>query len=133
MARIREPIIFIDSHIVMWLFSGLKIKFNQNTHEMIEKCSVSISPIVMLELEYLYEIKRIKYSAKEIFDNLNWSLDLQQSANTFPIVIEKAKAIKWTRDVFDRIIVADAAIKGNTLITTDRKILKNYSKAIRPN
>jgi len=36
----------------------------------------------------------------------------------------------WTRDPFDRIIVANAAVNHNILVTKDQNILENYEKAI---
>jgi PIN domain nuclease of toxin-antitoxin system len=132
MARTRESIIFIDTHIVMWLFNDLKNKFDPKTIETIEEYSLKISPIVLLELEYLYEIKRIRHSYMEIYNSLNWSIELEQSTNNFSDIIQKANSIKWTRDVFDRLIVADASVKSNYLLTSDRKILKHYSSAIAP-
>ena len=38
--------------------------------------------------------------------------------------------MKWTRDTFDRLITAAAAVKGEILITQDKSILKNYPFAL---
>lgn len=36
----------------------------------------------------------------------------------------------WTRDPLDRIIVANANLNNDTLVTKDENILKNYERAI---
>jgi PIN domain nuclease of toxin-antitoxin system len=38
--------------------------------------------------------------------------------------------MKWTRDPFDRIIAAQAAVDATPLLTRDRIILSNYPHAI---
>ncbi|WP_199317478.1 hypothetical protein [Planktothricoides raciborskii] len=37
--------------------------------------------------------------------------------------------LDWTRDPFDRLIVAHAAVNNNILLTKDRIILANYAQA----
>jgi PIN domain nuclease of toxin-antitoxin system len=37
--------------------------------------------------------------------------------------------ITWTRDVFDRLIVANAMVNGNILLSKDHKIRENYIHA----
>ncbi len=36
----------------------------------------------------------------------------------------------WTRDPFDRLIVANAKAANASLVTKDERILKNYSRAV---
>jgi len=38
--------------------------------------------------------------------------------------------LSWTRDAFDRLIVAQAALDRAALVTRDRLILKHYPKAL---
>ena len=45
-------------------------------------------------------------------------------------IVEQARGLDWTRDVFDRLIVAQAALDGAALVTTDRAIRKHYPKAV---
>ena len=93
---------------------------------------VFISPILMLELAYLKEIKRIEDNADTIYNKLNNTFELQISPVRLSLVIKNALNLSWTRDLFDRLIVANAAINRNTLITADKKILKHYSFALAP-
>ena len=45
-------------------------------------------------------------------------------------VFDQAIDYQWTRDVFDRLITAEADAMGVGLITKDKKILANYERAI---
>ena len=42
----------------------------------------------------------------------------------------QALSLSWTRDPFDRMIVAQAALDRAKLITRDRNILKHYQNAV---
>jgi PIN domain nuclease of toxin-antitoxin system len=45
-------------------------------------------------------------------------------------VVEEALLHRWTRDPFDRLIVAQAAIESVRLLTKDRTIRRNFAGAI---
>lgn len=82
-----------------------------------------------LELKFLYEISRIKVAPAEILENLSASIGLSVCHKTFYQVINESISLDWTRDPFDRIIVANAIASDAVLITKDIRILENYLKA----
>jgi PIN domain nuclease of toxin-antitoxin system len=45
-------------------------------------------------------------------------------------IIEKALKISWTRDVFDRLLSAEAMVVGGGFITADENIKSNLKLAI---
>jgi PIN domain nuclease of toxin-antitoxin system len=45
-------------------------------------------------------------------------------------VIQKAMLIDWTRDPFDRLIVAHTMAKESKLLTKDEKILHHFGDAL---
>ncbi len=51
--------IYLDTHVVVWLYSGLTDKLSELAKSIINENEVYISATVRLELQYLYEIKRI--------------------------------------------------------------------------
>lgn len=123
--------IYLDTHVVVWLFSGESEKISNRALELIEECELLVSPMVMLELEFLYEIGRLNYKSDEIISSLSDSIDLKVCSITFEIVAKESTKIKWTRDPFDRIIVANAISNNSSiLLTRDRKIGESYSNAI---
>jgi PIN domain nuclease of toxin-antitoxin system len=121
--------LYLDTHIIAWLYAGEK-KFNIRTNQLLNSSQLYISPIVELELQYLYEIKRIKAKAKTIIEILEKQIGLRKCNYDFQNIITEAMKINWTRNVFDRIIVAQASIGNHKLLTKDKNILKHYKHAI---
>ena len=86
--------------------------------------------MVRLELQYLYEIGRITVTPERLIKDLNKSLGLKVSQMEAQEVFDHAIGYEWTRDVFDRLITAEADAMGSLLVTKDSNILANYEKAI---
>ena len=59
MARNRETIVYLDTHVVVWLYAGLLDKITDAAKQAIDESDLFISQLVRLELQYLYEIGRI--------------------------------------------------------------------------
>lgn len=122
--------IFLDTHVFVWLYAGLREKFSEKTIELLNNNDLKISPMVMLETQYLYEIKRIQLSAREIYEDLHLRLGITVANDDFSIITQNALDVSWTRDPFDRLIVAHAAALSCTLLTADTIILENYTSAV---
>jgi len=122
--------IYLDTHVVVWLFSGLRDKLPEVAKIMIESNDLFICPIVILEIQFLKEIGRINYSAQEILEDLLIKIELKTDDLPFEIAIKKAIEIPWTRDPFDRVITASSIARSFPLITKDQNILSNYPLAI---
>ena len=124
-----ENIIFVDTHVVVWLYIGNTELFSKTALEKIRKSELYISPVVKLELRYLYEIGRINEKPEKILKSLNKEIGLKQSDDNFIEIINEAVKLDWTRDPFDRIITAQAKIRGLRLLTKDQTILSNCQLA----
>lgn len=83
-----------------------------------------------LELQYLYEIERITAQASEIVFDLSDQIGLKMCDKSFHSIVNAAMGLSWTRDPFDRIIVANAALNHNPLVTKDQNILEHYQNAV---
>ncbi len=121
--------IFLDSHIVVWLYAGLVEKLSKKAIKLIENNDLVISHVVRIELQYLFEIGRITVRPAQIITSLNKSIGLSVHDMSADDVFTQALTLAWTRDVFDRLIVAEAMTMDSTLVTKDRMILQNYSQA----
>ena len=122
--------IYLDTHAVIWLYQNDRDKFTRKGADLIEGQELFISPMVELEIEYLFEIEIIREKSSAILDFLRARIGLKISEVSFSDVIKSAKTMKWTRDPFDRIITAGAAVQDVPLLTKDRTILTHYPKAI---
>ncbi len=54
-----ENVVYLDTHVVIWLYSGNLELIPKPVQTILNLNDLLISPIVKLELEYLFEIKRI--------------------------------------------------------------------------
>jgi len=119
-------LIYLDTHVVVWLYSGLTDKLTDIAKTLINNNEVYVSAIVRLELQYLYEIKRITDEPDVIITNLSEQIGLKICNKNFNDIISISLTITWTRDPFDRIITANALLNNNILLSKDQNILNNY-------
>ena len=122
--------IYIDTHIAVWLYAGQVEKLSEIAKEFLNENEIYISAVVRLELQYLNEIERITDGANEIVSDLSNRIGLKICDKSFNSIINYSMDLVWTRDPFDRIIVANAALNNDPLVTKDRKILDHYEKAL---
>jgi len=120
---------YLDTHVVVWLYAGELDRFPSSAVGRIEENDLVISPAVLLELQFLKEIKRITADPMLVLQTLEETLGLQMCDLDFSKVVIGALSQSWTRDPFDRIIVAQASVRNELLLTKDRTILRNCSLA----
>ena len=83
-----------------------------------------------MELETLRESGRLKNDPDRLVGVVKRDFGLGWSAATFADVIASARTFAWTRDPFDRLIVANAMAEGARLLTADETILANFKDAV---
>ena len=124
-------ICYLDTQVAVWLSEGRVEKLPPPAQAAIEESDVVVSPMVLLELGYLHEIKRIMKPPLALVDHLQHRIGLTVRDHSFAAVMHTALFEDWTRDPFDRVIVAHARSDGEArLVTSDRKIQEHYSQAV---
>ena len=122
--------IYLDTHVVIWLYAGQTEKLSAKVRSYINENDIYISPIVSLELQYLLEVKRITPKPQTVISALSEAIGLNVCDKNFYQIVQCAQQYSWTRDPFDRIIVAQAGLKGNILATKDQTILTHFKHAV---
>jgi PIN domain nuclease of toxin-antitoxin system len=122
LVRRLAPLIYLDTHVVAWIFAGQLDLLPPGVKERIEGHDLLVSPAVEMELQYLYEVKRTAEPAATVLDVLEREIGLKVCSVPFRNVVEVALGQSWTRDPFDRLIVSQAVFRGVPLITRDRMI-----------
>jgi PIN domain nuclease of toxin-antitoxin system len=107
------------------LYEGRTDLFPQRAKALLEQHDLLISPMVVLELEYLREIGRVSVEAPVIVEYLESAIALRVCPLPFHRVVMEALDTEWTRDPFDRLIVAQAAAAQSSLLTKDAVIRAN--------
>jgi PIN domain nuclease of toxin-antitoxin system len=127
----RPRVTYLDTHVAERLSRADLRSFGKESRRLLNReADIRISPIVLVELEYLYQIGRLKVRAREVADALASELGLRVCTRSFEEIAKQALHESWTRDPFDRIIVAQARLAKAPLLTRDGDILAHYNKAI---
>ena len=124
------PLIYLDTHVVAWMFSGRTDLIPESVRVLLEQSDLMISPAVKLELQYLFEIRRTSEPASVVLESLRHDVGLKECDLPFSEVAEVALAQGWTRDPFDRLVVSQALLRGAPLTTKDGKIREHYRHAV---
>jgi PIN domain nuclease of toxin-antitoxin system len=123
--------LYLDTHVVVWLRQKELEKLSPKAAKAIESAGeLFVSPVVELELKFLHEIGRITETPYNILGDLGAMIGLKLDECSLTSVIQKAMLIDWTRDPFDRLIVAHTMAKESKLLTKDEKILHHFSDAL---
>jgi len=122
--------IMLDTHIAIALYEGRTSGLGIAARRAIDRETVTISPAVLLEIELLHEIGRLRVGATPVSMRLGEDLSIRVATERFADVAIEALALGFTRDPFDRLIVAHAALAKASLVTHDTTIRYRYPKAI---
>jgi PIN domain nuclease of toxin-antitoxin system len=89
-----------------------------------------LSPVVPMEQQFLREIGRVCADSCRMLDVLRETIGAQVDNNPFFPVVLQAMELKWARDPFDRLIVAQAMLRHAPLLTRDDPIRKHFAGAV---
>ncbi|MGH9600172.1 MAG: type II toxin-antitoxin system VapC family toxin [Terracidiphilus sp.] len=124
-------IAYLDTNAVIRLAHGSTRHIGREVSRLTKRAELLISPMVLFELELLYEIKRVKLPARDIQRKVEHELGVRVCDLPFAVVAEAALDEKWTRDPFDRMIVAQAKANGFAwLISSDEEMPKHYPRTV---
>jgi PIN domain nuclease of toxin-antitoxin system len=122
--------IMLDTHIAVTLYEGRLGGLSAGTVRRLDREPVAISPAVVLELELLHEIGRLRVGGRPISRYLAEQLSIDVANDRFAEVVDEALALSFTRDPFDRLIVAHAAMLKVPLVTYDENMAQHYPKVL---
>lgn len=122
--------IYLDTHIIVWLYAAETERLSSTARHHINADEPYISPMVVLELQYLYETGRTTTPGDIVVRELSPRMGLRVCEEPFPHIVSIASSLTWTRDPFDRIIVGHAALRHQVLVTKDSNIREHYPHAV---
>jgi PIN domain nuclease of toxin-antitoxin system len=126
-AEIQEPaektVILLDTHAAIWLHD------HRPRGVALERLGkpLYVSPATLLEMQVLTEAGRVRLrrgsTPREVIADRRWAQDDPPSLDWF----EAALDVGWTRDVFDRLLVAHARLRRWRLATSDMSIIEHLN------
>jgi PIN domain nuclease of toxin-antitoxin system len=123
-------LIHLDTHVVIWLAERRERALSHTARRMLDREPIGLSAMVVLELETLHEAGKLRNEPDRLIGILERNIGLAWSPATFGAVVVAARAFAWTRDPFDRLIVANAMADGVQLLTADENILRHFKDAV---
>jgi PIN domain nuclease of toxin-antitoxin system len=119
-------VILLDTNAVIWLD-----QHHRRAQPLAHNATrLAISPATLLELQFLAEVGRIRLPGRgldAIVADQRWTVDEPPAIDWFSRAAEES----WTRDPFDRLIVAHARVRGCRLATGDKSLLAHLRPAER--
>ncbi len=124
-------IAYLDTNVAVWLAQGKITRLSEEAKRTIRRAELLVSPIVLLELEILYEIGRTTITSPDLQLKIEHELGVRVCGLEFSSIVATAAGEKWTRDPFDRVIVAHAKANGfAALVSADELIRKHYPRTV---
>jgi PIN domain nuclease of toxin-antitoxin system len=116
--------VLLDTHFLIWLV--LRSKRLAEFPWIDRYRPWGVSPISFLEIQFLAEVGRLSVRNPEfmaaVMDDARFTVD------DVPLVtvIRHALRLDWTRDPFDRLLVAHSSARRVALCTADRRIRTHH-------
>ena len=124
-------IAYLDTNVLIYLAEADRSRISKDAERMLREADLLLSPMVLLEIEYLYEKGRIQLSSRAIQAKIERETTIKICNLPFATISWMAIDEKWTRDAFDRIIVANAKANGLAfLISSDLEMAKHYPRTV---
>ena len=108
----RTEVIYLDTHVLIYIGAGEVNRLGVAARKAIDRDDLLVSAASVLELELLHEIGRLKPTASKLVSTLATDIGLRVCDLPFRTIVDQAIAEDWTRDPFDRLIVANAKAAG---------------------
>jgi PIN domain nuclease of toxin-antitoxin system len=121
---------FLDTHAAVFLWEGRAEAFGSKSQELLERATLFVSPMVRLELQFLREIGKLKVDADQILGSLAADAGVVATEESLDALVPLAMPLSWTRDPFDRLLVATALLHQAPFVTRDRRIQENFQGAV---
>ena len=112
--------ILLDTNAILYLATG-----HRRARPLVAFAGrLRASPVSLFELQMLSELDKLRWRRPDIRrafdDDPRWVVD----DPTIASLVGQALTLGWTRDPFDRLLVAHARLRGFRLATSDTVILE---------
>lgn len=120
--------IHLDTHVAIWLRAGDKKRLRP-IRAVLALDELRVSPFVVLELQALFEIGRLRETGRWIAERLAEDHGVIVHQAGLAQAADRALDLSFTRDPYDRLIAAHALAAGASLLTVDETLLAHVSCA----
>ena len=123
-AAVRKVTLLLDTHFLIWL--ALESKRLANFPWLDRYRPWGVSPVSFLEIQFLAEVGRLSVSNPEFTSTVMNDRRFIVDDISLETLVGHALRLDWTRDPFDRLLVAHSLARRVALCTTDRAIRSRH-------
>ena len=116
--------ILLDTHFLIWLVLGSKRL--QEFPWLDTYRPWGISPVTLLEIQFLAEVGRLEVLNPAFADTVAADSRFVIDDAPFAAVFRKALSLDWTRDPFDRLLAAHSLTRRVPLCSLDETIQRHH-------
>lgn len=125
----RTVKILLDTHFLIWILTRAERIADFPWLDSYRPWV--LSPISLLELQYLSEIGRIELKSTEFLKTIQSDHRFVLDEISSLLLVRHALPLNWTRDPFDRLLAAHSLARNLPLCSVDR-VLKSHHSLIVP-
>jgi len=117
--RQAAEVILLDTNALIWIDAG----HARSRNLLRSRDRLYVSPASVLELQLLHESGKLRLrheTVRWVVDDDRWLVDEPPAGSWFL----RAAEVGWTRDPFDRLLVAHAQVRRWRLATADARLLE---------
>ena len=117
--------LLLDTHFLIW--TTLQSKRLEDFPWLGRYLPWGVSPVSLLELQYLSEVGRLQVEQPEFTETLLQDRRFVVDEVPLMALIRRAFPLSWTRDPFDRLLAAHSSARRVPLATVDRLVAANHA------
>lgn len=120
----------LDTHFLLWLLVGSpRLK---KYPWLADRRPWAISPVSLWEIQFLHEIGRVVVDSSALADALATDPRFVIDDLSLSVLIDAALSVDWTRDPFDRLLVAHSLARRLELCSADQAIRTHHRLVPEP-
>lgn len=117
--------LLLDTHFLLWAVLDIP---RMDEFPWLERyLPWGVSPISFLEIAFLSEVGRLEARTPELMEAVGRDPRFVVDEAPLLALIRHALPVEWTRDPFDRLLVAHSAARRTPFCTLDRRIRASHS------
>lgn len=118
----------LDTHVLLWIL--LKSRRLIEIPSLKDYPLWTVSPISLLEMKFLGEIGRLEIDFPGLLGHLRKDDRFKIDDIGLEDLCGAAFDLSWTRDPFDRLLVAHSMARSLPLMTADKNIMDHYAGVV---
>jgi len=117
--------LLLDTHFLLWILLGSKRL--EEFPWLSRYRPWGVSPISLLEIQFLSEVGRVEVQGPEFYEVLRADPRFVIDEVALVPLVTKAISLEWTRDPFDRLLTAHSLARRVPLCTLDRSVRQHHT------